>query len=361
MSVLIKNGRIVTAADDYVADVFVDGERISLIGASLDVAADKVVDASGRYVLPGCVDPHTHLDMPFGGTVTIDDVESGQTAAAFGGTTCHVDFVIQGKGQSFAAALEDWHAKREGKAVIDNGYHMAVTDLVERRHARGARLAARPGRDLVQALHGVQGRADGRRRDPVQDDGGRGRHRRARDGARRERRRDRRAREAGARGRQHRAALPRAHAPARARGRGDEPRDPARPHRRLAALRRPRLVQGVGRPDRDRAREGLGRPRRDVHAVLLQSTTRTSSARLRGREVGLHAAAARQGEPGGALGRRPQRHPLGDLDRPLRVHLAGAEDDGRRRLLEDPERRPGARGPAPHDPRVRRPPAVGSR
>jgi dihydropyrimidinase len=94
MSVLIKGGRVLTAADDYVGDVYVEGERISLIGESLDVAADKTIDASGKYVLPGCVDPHTHLDMPFGGTVTIDDVESGQTAAAFGGTTCHVDFVI---------------------------------------------------------------------------------------------------------------------------------------------------------------------------------------------------------------------------------------------------------------------------
>src|SRR5438128_3498406 len=131
MSVLIKGGRVITAADDYVADVFIDGERISLIGESLDVAADKVIDATGKYVLPGCVDPHTHLDMPFGGTVTIDDVESGQTSAAFGGTTCHVDFVIQPKGASFAEALELWHAKREGKAVIDNGYHMAVTDLRE--------------------------------------------------------------------------------------------------------------------------------------------------------------------------------------------------------------------------------------
>src|SRR6516165_8571985 len=111
MSVLIQNGRIITAADDYVADVFIDGERISLIGESLDVAADKVIDATGTYVLPGFVDPHTHLDMPFGGTVTIDDVESGQTAAAFGGTTCHVDFCIQGKGQSFAEALAAWHAK----------------------------------------------------------------------------------------------------------------------------------------------------------------------------------------------------------------------------------------------------------
>src|SRR6266571_7663984 len=81
MSVLIKGGRILTAADDYVGDVYVEGERISLIGESLDLQADKVIDAAGKYVLPGCVDPHTHLDMPFGGTVTIDDVESGQTAA----------------------------------------------------------------------------------------------------------------------------------------------------------------------------------------------------------------------------------------------------------------------------------------
>jgi dihydropyrimidinase len=129
MSVLIKGGRVVTAADDYVADVFIDGERITLIGESLDVPADKVIDASGKYVLPGCVDPHTHLDMPFGGTVTIDDVESGQTSAAFGGTTCHVDFCIQGKGQTFADALAAWHAKAEGKQLIDMGYHIAVTDL----------------------------------------------------------------------------------------------------------------------------------------------------------------------------------------------------------------------------------------
>ncbi|MCW2975986.1 MAG: dihydropyrimidinase, partial [Actinomycetia bacterium] len=85
MSVLIRNGRIVTAADDYVADLYVEDETITLIGESLDVQADRVIDAAGKYVLPGCVDPHTHLDMPFGGTVTIDDVEAGQTAAAFGG------------------------------------------------------------------------------------------------------------------------------------------------------------------------------------------------------------------------------------------------------------------------------------
>ena len=131
MSVLIKNGRIITAGDDYVGDVYVESERVALIGESLDVQADKTIDAAGKYVLPGCVDPHTHLDMPFGGTVTVDDFESGQRSAAFGGTTCHVDFCIQGKGQSFGEALEAWHAKREGKALIDNGFHIAVTDLRE--------------------------------------------------------------------------------------------------------------------------------------------------------------------------------------------------------------------------------------
>src|SRR5215831_1088188 len=131
MSVLIKGGRVITAADDYVADVFIEGERISLIGEALDVQANKVIDATGKYVLPGCVDPHTHLAMPWRGETTIDDFETGHAAAAFGGTTTHVDFCIQGKGQTFAEALAIWHEKREGKAIIDNGFHIAVTDLRE--------------------------------------------------------------------------------------------------------------------------------------------------------------------------------------------------------------------------------------
>src|SRR6478735_2756617 len=131
MSVLIKGGRVITAADDYVADVFIEDERITLIGESLDMQADKVIDASGKYLLPGLVDPHTHLEMPWRGETTVDDFQSGHTAAAFGGTTTHVDFCIQGKGQTFGEALEAWHAKREGKALIDNGFHIAVTDLRE--------------------------------------------------------------------------------------------------------------------------------------------------------------------------------------------------------------------------------------
>src|SRR5512132_4307004 len=131
MSVLIKGGRVVTAADDYVGDVYAEGERITLIGESLDVQADRVIDATGKYVLPGGIDPQTHLDMPFGGTVTIDDVESGQPSAAFGGTTCHVDFIIQPQGSTFAAAVDEWRTKANGKQVIDMGYHMAGTDLKE--------------------------------------------------------------------------------------------------------------------------------------------------------------------------------------------------------------------------------------
>jgi dihydropyrimidinase len=131
MSLLIKGGRVITASDDYIGDVFVEGERISLIGESLDVSAERVIDAAGKYVLPGAVDPHTHLEMPWRGKTTIDDFYHGHVAAAFGGTTTHVDFCIQGKGETFAQALENWHAKREGKAIIDNGFHIIVTDLSE--------------------------------------------------------------------------------------------------------------------------------------------------------------------------------------------------------------------------------------
>src|SRR5688500_18997470 len=89
MSVLIKGGRIVTAADDYVGDIFIEDERVSLIGESLDMQADKVIDASGKYVIPGAIDPHTHMEMPFGGTVSCDDFTSGTISAAFGGSTSH--------------------------------------------------------------------------------------------------------------------------------------------------------------------------------------------------------------------------------------------------------------------------------
>jgi dihydropyrimidinase len=131
MSVLIKGGRIVTASDDYVGDVLVEGEQVSLMGASLDVQADRTIDASGKYVLPGAIDPHTHLEMPFGGTITVDDFESGQRSAAFGGTTTHVDFAIQTRGRSFTEGIEEWHGKANGRTLIDYGFHIIVSDLEE--------------------------------------------------------------------------------------------------------------------------------------------------------------------------------------------------------------------------------------
>jgi dihydropyrimidinase len=132
MSVLIKGGRVITAADDYVGDVLVEGETVAQLGDSLDVQADKVIDASGKYVLPGCIDPHTHMEMAFGGTVTCDDFTSGTTSAAFGGTTTHVDFCMQTPGDSLPDALAAYHEKIErAKPVIDVGFHIAVTDLHE--------------------------------------------------------------------------------------------------------------------------------------------------------------------------------------------------------------------------------------
>src|SRR3954451_9678632 len=100
MSILIRGGRVVTAADDYVADVLIEGEHIALIGTELDVAADRTIDAAGKYVLPGCIDPHTHLDMPFGGTVTLDYFEAVQGAAVCVGPSWHVDFGAHVKGHT---------------------------------------------------------------------------------------------------------------------------------------------------------------------------------------------------------------------------------------------------------------------
>ena len=133
MSILIKNGRVITAVDDYMGDVFIEKETVSLIGKSLEMEADEVIDASGKYLFPGGLDPHTHLDMPFGGTVSADDFETGTLAAAHGGTTTLIDFAIQTKGHSTLEALDTWHAKAEGKTAINYGFHMIVTDLDDKR------------------------------------------------------------------------------------------------------------------------------------------------------------------------------------------------------------------------------------
>ena len=129
MSILIKNGRIITATDDYVADIFIEGETISAIGKNLNVNADEVIDASGKLVMPGGIDPHVHLDMPFMGTYSSDNYETGTRAALYGGTTTVIDFILQTQGKSLKSALAEWKSRSDNNAVGDYSFHMAVTDF----------------------------------------------------------------------------------------------------------------------------------------------------------------------------------------------------------------------------------------
>ncbi len=131
MAMLIKNGAVVTAEKTFTADILVEGETIREVRAGIAPASHTVVDAKGMYLLPGGIDVHTHLDMPFGGTTSSDDFETGTRAAAVGGTTTLVDFAIQARGTKMRAALDTWWKKAEGKACIDYGFHMIVTDLAD--------------------------------------------------------------------------------------------------------------------------------------------------------------------------------------------------------------------------------------
>ncbi|MEO6392748.1 MAG: dihydropyrimidinase [Pyrinomonadaceae bacterium] len=129
MKTLIKNGRVVTAVDDYRADILIEDEKVSIIGAKLEMEADRVIDAAGKLVIPGGIDPHTHLELPFGGTSASDDFYTGTRGAAFGGTTTIIDFAVQNKGESMIQGVDNWHKKAEGKPVIDYGFHLITTDF----------------------------------------------------------------------------------------------------------------------------------------------------------------------------------------------------------------------------------------
>jgi dihydropyrimidinase len=132
MRTLITNGTIVGAEGSQVADVLIDGEVIGAIGMDLagaGVTADESIDATGRYVIPGAIDVHTHMELPFGGTFAKDTFETGTRAAAFGGTTTIVDFAVQSRGKSLREGLDTWHAKAEGNAVADYAFHMIMSDV----------------------------------------------------------------------------------------------------------------------------------------------------------------------------------------------------------------------------------------
>lgn len=129
MSILIKNGRVITAADDFYADILIEDEKITRIGAHLDVQADRVIDAAGKLVMPGGIDPHVHLDMPFMGTFSSDNYETGTRAALHGGTTMVIDFILQKQGHSLHSALTEWRSRSDGNCLGDYSFHMAVTDF----------------------------------------------------------------------------------------------------------------------------------------------------------------------------------------------------------------------------------------
>src|SRR5215831_19317552 len=143
MKLLIRNGHIVTAIDSYIADILIDGPVIAMIGSNLSTVAgqvDRTIDASGMLVIPGGIDPHTHMELPFGGTSASDDFRTGTVAAAHGGTTTIIDFAVQYHGESLIQAIDNWHKKAEGKTAIDYAFHLITTDLPDERIPEMRRL-----------------------------------------------------------------------------------------------------------------------------------------------------------------------------------------------------------------------------
>src|SRR5664279_5542186 len=130
MRTVIRNGTVITASDTFVADVWIEnGKVVALVETGTKLGGDDtVIDAKGQYVIPGGIDCHTHMEMPFGGTTASDDFETGTIAAAHGGTTTIVDFAIQSKGSTLRAGLDACHQKAEGKAAIDYGFHVIMTE-----------------------------------------------------------------------------------------------------------------------------------------------------------------------------------------------------------------------------------------
>ena len=351
MSVLIKGGRIVTAADDYVGDVFDrerDGRRCSASRSTC--SADKVIDAAGKYVIPGAIDPHTHIEMFFGGTVTLRRLHVGHD---LGGVRRHDDarrLLHAGAGHVVRPGARE--LPREDRPLQARDRRR----LPHRRHrpargrlARGARDAARPGRHLLQAVHGLQGRRHGRRRDAVQDDADRARDRRARDGARRERRRDRHHRQGG---RRRRARRSRTGTRARARPRPRARRRTARSSSRASPAARSTSSTSPARSrssrSRSRARRAGTSGARPAPSTCSSTSPRSTSPASRARSTSTRRRRGRR-RTRSTSGTRCSGDVLSVVSTDhCPFKLARAEGDQRRDVPEGPERRPGDREPAAH-------------
>ena len=362
MRTLVRGGTVVSATNSSVADVLIDGEEIVAVGDVGEVDAE-VVDATGCYVLPGLIDNHTHMAMPFGGTRSIDDYDTGTRAAAAGRDHVHRRLRDPAGGRR-AAVLAGRVAGARGRRRARR-LRLPRRDHAGRRgHLRRHAADGRAGHRQLQGLPRLQGRADGHRR-PVlpraRDDA---RPQRADDGPLRERLGDRRAGRARARRRADRPDPPRAHAAGDPRGRGDPPLRPPRRARGRERVHRARDLRAGRRRDRRRPGARRGGVRRDLPAVPDEHGRRPRAPRLRGRPLRLLAAAARGAQPGAAVARAAPRRARERVDRPLPVQQR-AEGARPRRLLEDPQRAGDDPAPAREavGPRRRRRPdhAVGAR
>ena len=152
MKKVITGGLIATASDMYEADILIENGKIVQIGKNLSADGAEIVDATGKYVMPGGIDPHTHLDMPFNNTVTDDDWKSGTIAAAFGGTTTILDFCLSAGEEKLATAVEKWHVKAKGKSAIDYGFHLMIGDLTPETEAELPLLLEQEGITSVKVF-----------------------------------------------------------------------------------------------------------------------------------------------------------------------------------------------------------------
>ena len=362
-TILITGGTVVTASGTQDADVLVEGEKIALVlarqpGLEVSMTADRIIDATGKYVLPGGIDVHTHMEMPFGGTFSVDTFETGTRAAAWGGTTTIVDFAVQAKGTSLLATLDKWHAKADGNCAIDYGFHMIVSDVNDTtlKEMEACIAAGVNSFKMFMAYPGVFYATDGEILLAMQQ-----------------------AARLGATICMHAEngiAIDQLVAQALAAGRTDPvyhgltrpPELEGEATSRAITLAKvadcplyivhlsaSQALAAVARGPRHRAE----RVRRNLPAVPVPVPGRPGPAGLRGRQVRLLAAAAAQEPPGLAVARPADQRPVGGLDRPLPVLLQGRQGTGPRRLLQDPERDARRRAPdGPAAPGRGRGPAV---
>ena len=348
MSILIQNGTVINADATTRADVLIEGEHIVQVAPHIPPAGHTLVDATGLLVLPGGIDVHTHLDMPFGGTTSADDYLTGTRAAAIGGTTTVIDFALQSRGHTLAEALTTWNKKAANKACIDYSLHMAITDLGDL-NKEGQPETLAEMRDMVaagitsfklfMAYPNVLMIEDGLMFQVMQQ---RFRVGRACFDPCRKRPPDRRHGSPGARPRRNRSPLPRPHPLGRKRSRSHPPRHSPRPDGRSHRLHRASVEYA------DSLRELKQAQARGLHALAETCTqylvlsledqmpgTSFDEAKLR-----LHPAPAQTRKPCTALGRLGRWHALQVVSTDHCPFTTEQKALGKARLHQNPQRRP---------------------